>query len=610
MKLPSIKLLLLHASRTLERFPFALLSAGLGTMAALILIDSSGSSRDGAMHNLLVTAALGLPLFTTLSILAEKWRWPRPKNHLIQLLGALLLAAYFFFLPPDVFSSPYHHLIRFFLLNIALHALVAFAPYTGKNDINGFWQYNKSLFLSFLTAVLYSGVLYIGLTIALSAVEHLFGLDVDGKRYGQLWVLIAGMFNTWFFLAGVPENLAALNNETHYPKGLKIFTQYVLIPLVVIYLIILYAYEAKIIFQWNWPKGWVANLVLGFSVSGILALLLVHPVQEQAENRWIKTFARWYYVALIPLVMMLLLAIARRISDYGVTENRYFVLVLGLCLTWVVLYFILSKKKNIKVIPVTLCLVAFFSAFGPWGAFAVSEGSQVKRLENLLVKNGILADGIVQKASQPVAFGDTKEISSIVSYLYRVHGLGTIQPWFKHDLRTLQEEKRDTNAVVQMFGRPAAVVGLMGLSYVNEWETELDSYFTFIAKVEKPIPITGYDYFIPSRHFYSGQTVVEQEGYIIHFDADRALLKIYRNDDDTEANIIDLGPLVKSLIKEYGASYHNDRVTAEKMIIEQASQSVKTKICLREINGQRSNERVSINRFEADILLGQNINLK
>ncbi|MGH7450129.1 MAG: DUF4153 domain-containing protein [bacterium] len=610
MKLPSLKHLLHHASRTLGRFPFALLSAGLGTMAALILVDSNGSSRDGTMYNLLITAALGLPLFTTLPILAEKWKRSRSNNVLIQFSGVLLLGAYFFSLPGDVFSTPYLHLIRFFLLNIALHALVAFAPYTGKDDLNGFWQYNKSLFLRFLTAVLYSGVLYIGLVIAMAAVENLFNIDIAEKSYFQLWIFIVGMFNTWFFLAGVPENLAALNDETHYPKGLKIFTQYVLIPLVVIYLVILYAYEAKIAINWSWPKGWVANLVLGFSVSGILALLLVYPAQEQAENRWIKTFAKWYYVALIPLVVMLLLAIARRISDYGVTENRYFVLVLGLCLALIVLYFILSKKKNIKVIPVTLCLVAFLSAFGPWGAFSISERSQVKRLESLFVRNGILINGAVQKVSRPVTFPDKKEISSIVNYLFEVHGLDAIQSWFKQNLHALQEEKRDTNTVAQIFGRPAAVVGLIGLTYVNEWDTEINSHFAFIAKMEKPIPITGYDYLIPSRHLYSTQTVVEQEGYTIHFDADRAILKIYRNDDDTEANIINLGPLVESLMKEYGASYYNDQVAAEKMIVEQANQRVKTKICFREISGQISNERVSINRFQADILLGQNINLK
>ena len=46
----------------------------------------------------------------------------------------------------------------------------------------------------------------------------------------RLWIVIAGVFETWFFLAGVPKNLEELDESDDYPKGLKIFTQYVLLP--------------------------------------------------------------------------------------------------------------------------------------------------------------------------------------------------------------------------------------------------------------------------------------------------------------------------------------------------------------------------------------------
>jgi hypothetical protein len=608
MKLPSLKTLIHHASQTFFRFPFALLSASMGTVVAVVLVNQSGNKLNGALHNLLITAALGLPLFTTIPVFAEKRGWRSSINLLSQFAGALLLAAYFFSLPADVFESPSIHLIRFLLLNIGLHFLVAFAPYTGKNEITGFWQYNKTLFLRFLTAVLYSGVLYIGLAIALLAIEKLFGLDIDGKRYGQLWILIAGMFNTWFFLAGMPENLAALNDETHYPKGLKIFTQYILIPLVVIYLIILYAYEAKIIIQWDWPKGWVANLVLGFSVTGILSLLLVYPISDRTENKWIKTFSRWYYVALIPPVAMLLLAIWRRVSDYGITENRYFVLVLGVALAAVVLYFILSRKKSIKVIPITLCGLAFFSSFGPWGAFAVSERSQMIRLKEFLVKNGILVDGIVQKTSQPVALGDTKEISSMVSYLHRVHGLDAIQPWFKQDLKTLGK-KPDTTATSPRYTTPSAVVGLMGISFVNEWETEASSRFYFTANQQETIDIAGYDYLIRYQD-WSGTTTshalaIGQENWTMRLDSDRSTLTLYNAEKDTDTLTLNLAPLLERLVQEYGASNTNTLIPANKMTLEQSNQNIKVKIFFVSISGQKSGDRLTINHLMADLFFGR-----
>jgi len=610
MKLLSIKQLAHHARRTYLRFPFALLSAALGTSVAITLVESPATSEKGVLINLLISAALGLPLFITIPILAEKLRLAKAANVLSQAAGALLLVGYFFSLPADVFSSPEFHAIRFFLLNLALHLLVAIAPYFGKNQINGFWQFNKNLFLRFLTAALYSGALYAGLSIALASVDHLFEIDVDEKRYGELWILIAGMFNTWFFLAGVPENLDELNNETSYPKGLKIFTQYVLLPLVVVYLIILYAYEGRIIFEWEWPKGLVANLVLGFSVTGILALLLVYPVQQYEENKWIKTFGRWYYVALIPLVIMLLLAIWRRISDYGVTENRYFVLVLGACLGAIVIYFIFSRAKNIKIIPITLCGVSFFAAFGPWGAFAVSERSQKSRLEALFVKNEILVDGFVQKSQRPVPFTDTKEISSVVNYLHKVHGLSAIQPWFKQDLRALI----DSGSAEYRQTKVERVVALMGISFVNEWQIEMDHNFSFNAKTDGPIAIAGYEYLVQLNDFTSPTTtpmpIIDRQGFtmLLDFDGNRATLTIYQPGSASDSIVVRLAPLVEDLIEEFGVSPANHSLPAEKMVMEYSGRRLKAKIYFSVLRGQKVDDQVTIGGLQADLLLGRRDN--
>ena len=88
-----------------------------------------------------------------------------------------------------------------------------------------------------MTAI-FSVVLFAGLAIALAALDNLFGVSVPGKRYAELWVLIVGLFSPWFFLSGVPEDLDSLDRVEEYPKGLKIFAQYILLSLVVVYLLI------------------------------------------------------------------------------------------------------------------------------------------------------------------------------------------------------------------------------------------------------------------------------------------------------------------------------------------------------------------------------------
>ncbi|SHE55124.1 protein of unknown function [Fodinibius roseus] len=469
MKFPSLEHIVKQSFSTLSRFPFAIASAISAALLAVYLIALPHQQLEGVsfLYNVLFVLVLGIPLFTALPLVGEQHRWGGTTVMIASTAGAAVLLIYYFLLPAALDGAPSEPLLRYILYFIALHLVVAIAPFWGKGNMNGFWQYNKTLFLRILTAVLFSGVLFVGLAVALGSIDVLFGVDIEGDLYLQLFVLIGGIFNTWFFLAGIPSSLQQLDAMHAYPKGLKVFTQHILLPLVIVYLVILYLYTGKIILQWSWPEGWVAYLVLSFSVAGILALLLLHPIREQVENRWIKRFSRSYFRALIPLVILLLLAIWVRINEYGITVNRYFVLVLGLWLAGVVGYFILSKTENIKVVPASLAVVAFLISFGPWGAFSVAERSQVNRLQHFAREHNLLKEGTIHQTSEAVPFEDRREISSILHYLNSTHGLERIQPWFEQDLSSLTTSvgENDSTRVLARHERPQKIAELMGIEY-------------------------------------------------------------------------------------------------------------------------------------------------
>ena len=208
---------------------------------------------------------LAMLLFIAISIYSERRNLNRIVAILLSLAGIAIIIGYYFSLPPQFMTISF---TRFVLFTIALHLLIAFIPFLSKGEVNGFWQYNKIIFLRILTSALYTVVLYLGLSLALLAIEKLFNVNIRGKIYTDLWILLAGIFNTWFFLSGLPANFAELELKKDYPKGLKIFTQYVLLPLISVYLLILYAYMFKIIINAQWPVGWVSYLVIGFSIAG------------------------------------------------------------------------------------------------------------------------------------------------------------------------------------------------------------------------------------------------------------------------------------------------------------------------------------------------------
>jgi len=498
---PSARLVTLRpivegAMRTLRRFHVALAAAFTAAAAAILSIDHVGDDR--LTERVLVAATLGLPLFTALRVAGERRRVPPAGHVLLTTLGIALLAAiaalWLRWSDPVQFS-------RYVQLSLAFHLLVAIAPAAREHDARIFWQYNRLLFERLLVAVLYTLVLYGGLALALGAMDKLFGVDVPDHGYFRLWVVIAFVVNTWVFLAGVPRDLDGLAGRLDYPPGLKVFAQYILIPIVVVYLVILTAYLGKVLITWDWPSGWIGWLVSSVAVAGILALLLVHPVAREAGNRWVTGYARGFFLVLLPSVVMLWLAIGQRVAQYGVTERRYFLIVLSVWLAAVAVHQIVTRSRDIMVIPASLCAVALVTAAGPWGAYRVSERSQVGRLAGLLARHDLLAAGRARPTESSVPEVDRGEMAAVLRYLVETHGTGAIASWFggREALARIDTVAHGTGPSRDGELRARAITEWLGLEYVG-WTPDRYAWFAYTADARAPVSLAGYDSLLVVRH--------------------------------------------------------------------------------------------------------------
>jgi hypothetical protein len=492
-RFPSFEVIVTQARHALLRFPLAL-AAGL--MAAVVAILLVGDPPDEErLARLLMTAVLGIPLFFALAIFVESRPQLRPAGGvalLLQGLGLLALALYYVLLPEPLRESS---AIRFVQLVVGLHLLVAFLPYVGIRQDLGFWQFNKTLFLRFLAAVLFSATLFAGLSVALLALDQLLGIDIDDRVYPRLWFCIAFVFNTWYFAGGVPERLRELDAMEDYPKVLKVFAQYILAPLVAVYLAILTIYLVKVVVTTQWPSGWIGWLVSSVAAAGILSLALLHPLVKRGENGWIRSYSRAFYLLLLPAIVMLLMAIFKRIAQYGITEKRYLLTVLALWLAGIALYFLLSRRKSLKLIPLSLCLVAFLSAAGPWGAFSVSRRSQLGRLETMLVRNQRLVDGLIVPREAPIPEADRSEMSAVLDYLVRQHGAMALAAWYDDSLSVRVASWQDSES---MHRNPreqsAAIMAYLGSEYLRIAPRGPDhSHHRLLARGDRLLPVAGFD---------------------------------------------------------------------------------------------------------------------
>lgn len=420
------------------RFPLEIGFALLGTVAATVLIEISdlNLAPESLCVRLILIANLGLVLSISLSLLSESNSYSVLKKNLFRLIMLSLIVGLFFLIDPLKRETDF---FRFILLALAFHLSVSFAAYFGKGHINAFWQFNRIIFLRFLIGGIYSAALFLGLAAAIGSMNFLFNFKFEWDTFAILWVWIAGIFQTVFFLSGVPANLNELEGDKTYPGGLKIFTQFVLIPLATVYAIILLAYEAKILIEWELPKGLVSNLILGYAVFGILSLLLIYPVRDQDENKWLKTFSRSFYYVLIPLIILLVWAVLARVIDYGITEERYFLIILAAWLAFINAYFLLSKSQNIMIIPFSLCLVTALSVYGPQGAFSTSKRSQINELKQLFEKYRSLEDDKIIALKIKPGKEDMTRMINIVDYLVNMHGLESFSPIVNRDLKLIAD---------------------------------------------------------------------------------------------------------------------------------------------------------------------------
>ena len=602
MKLPSIAQTWAEYIRTFRRFPLTLISAVIGTIVAIILAEHEAASEPSHLYRILLSTIVALPLLTALKLAVEREESNPGRGWALQTIGVALLVVYACIVPADLSHAPLFHLFRFFAFTIGCCLLLSFLPFRHKGQDNGFWQFNKTIVYRVILAGAFAVVLFSGLGLALAALENLFGMEIPSERYFELWILILGLFAVPFILSGIPENISERDEVADYPRSLRVFGQYVLAPLVLVYFVILYAYIAKIIIIWNWPQGWVGRLILGFSATGILALFVLDPIREKLETLWIKRASRWYYLILLPLIVVLFLALWRRISEYGLTEDRYLGLTIGVWLAFTSGYFLLSRSKSIKIIPASLCVLTFLISVGPWGMFSLSEQSQIRRLKEMLVADSILVNGTVQKSPSPVSDDHEVQISAILSYLHQVHGYSKIEPWFAETLRP------DTAGAGSWFKDPAYIAGLMGVEYTPYGRQGRDTYFSVFIDLQTPISISGYDHMVRAgygdmvAYDYPARPPVTSE---IETTADSVVVKFVTDSTPTDSMVIPLRPLIDGVISAHEDA-RSSYMPAETTTFEYETTRFKTKVVMLQMHFRQKDSVIVADSYEALILYSRN----
>lgn len=622
-----------QAGRTFGRFPLAILAGMAGMVAALRLNHAPAVEAGLRAEALRWTLAswLGVSLLLSLALVAESRRLPRYAAWGLQAAGLGLLAAYAL----TLHRFPYPiQITRFWLLMAASHLFLVLAPALARGaDETFFWRWNLKVCSRAAVSLLHAGILLLGITVALASVKNLFQLPIPDPVFLDPVIAILGAFLTWYFLSGMPrvEPSASPRAEAaglpDYPRSLMRAAQFILMPLMAVYLLILYLYALKALVTWSWPEGGGTWLILAFFGLGLFTLFLIHPLAERAgppdpasgpwAEKWFRFFGRNFYPALIPLLVLLFAAIGRRVHEYGLTENRYLVLALAVWLSGMTLHTLIDRRIDLRILPASLSLVSLLAAFGPWGAFEVSRKSQVQRLQGLLERGDMLVGGKLAKAPGPVPREEKREIGAIAHYLEERRRLGDLAPW----LPSLDDTVR-THPVV-WFGaldNKFAFLQALELPYVppsTAAAPEADALAFLCRACDNPLKrVTGFDLLLVDSRSENllGEgrelPVVEPDGpqgLRFAFEPDSGLLRFSARSPAAETGDsalldLDLGAYFQGLRNRYPDAYDLN-LPEEEMILEREADRLKVRLRLRSMRGDMAEDSARLREFTADVFV-------
>ena len=323
------------------------------------------------------------------------------------------------------------------LFGVALAAMCT-AHLRRAATIESFWRFNLQLGIALGMALVALLIVCGGLSLLLASLTFLFDFTV-GNSHAHIWTTGAVLFAPLFALSMVPvefdQPFTLSPNPDLIEKSVSTVLNFALVPLILVYSVVLHIYAFKIAIVRSMPKGEIGWLVLAFGAIGTASYMVAYPWRD-VGHRPVRWFMRsWFWLMILPTIL-LMLAVWQRIGEYGVTPERYCLVLFALWLAAMVAYLGSTHgRMDLRVIPASLAIGLVLSSFGPWGSAATSVRSQLAQLQRVLDKAKLLSDGRLKLDPPRVAtfkylVWSNERVASILKSLYDLGALERLAPIF------------------------------------------------------------------------------------------------------------------------------------------------------------------------------------
>jgi len=341
------------------------------------------------------------------------------------------------------------------------------------------------VFKAFFTSGFFALVIMLGVSLILGATDQLL-FNIGYRAYPHAGNIIFAVFAPMYFLSLIPRyytDKQEVEQRVTWSRFLEILVAYIIIPLVSVFTVILVLYILLNI------RGefWTDNLLEPMLVTYSIIVIFVYILGGTLENKLGNQFKRIFPKVLVPIVLFQTLASFLKIQEEGLTHGRYFVILYGIfAIISGVLFSIYKGKKN-GVVALLLIVLSIISIVPPVDAFSVSRRSQITQLEEVLMDNGMLINGEIQRATE-ISEEDQRIISNITSYMSRMN--------YTEEISWIPENFDYYSNFEEVFGFSP---------YVSQEGMEVPIYRNFYRSQQEVIEISNYDYMIQAQFSNNGE---------------------------------------------------------------------------------------------------------
>ena len=548
-----IKSFLPDMKKAIERFPLTVFCSVVVFILSVYLVENPELKNENLLnelHKMVTLLGMSIPLTLALELAREKY-FSEKNKWVIRFVNALITLVFiifyrFYYLSGKNNSSTLDSLEQLMATGIIFFLCFLLVPVIGKKDEEE--KYFQSVIVDKTVTILFSVVLFLGLIAVFATIDGLSLIKLDSNIYIETWLFVVFVFSVIFFLSKLKKVDESLENyEIH--KIFKFLIYFIVIPLITTYTGILYVYFGKMLITRSWPQGLVSHLILWYTIFSLFIMIMVTPMAK--KDSVARVFKKYFPFASLPLLVLSIVSISKRISQYGVTPSRYFVVLLAM---WLIFCMVSSIfKARLSVILISLITVVYISVFTPVNNRRITLMSQNKRFEKILVKHGLLKDGKLVKKPE-LAKEKKYEVTDVLNYILgindRRNDIENLKPFGKAGGKPYKDrEEFEKSLGIDSAWYQYSDFGSIGDSYFVTFGINENVLVNMYNGIEE---VKGYDYAITNleSYFTDNNNVKEFFGkYPVKFSQEGIAVYDGKIEDNKELIKVNMPEIVDKIIK-------------------------------------------------------------